>query len=393
MTANPDQPWTDTLNWLQAQSRQLVAAARFRSKDGLAFYYPVPNGHYPWFYLRDFTYMYESAPELFPADEVRAVLEMIFRSIRADGWVPERITPEGEPIYRCHGLADVVDSGPFFVKLIHAYVTATGDHAFIAAHRDALVRALAVLPVETATGLVWIDPARPGTGYGFTDQIAKTGREFFCSLLVLEALDLLIPHLQSDPSSPALAGCRERRARLHEHLELLWDDATGLYLAASHDCRQPDIWGSVYACHLGVVTPERQARIVAWLGRERDRHLFRGQVRHLPAPDTWQRLIPPWDESLKAGEFQNGAYWATPSGWYAETSDNVTPGAGAAFLIELVEAMRAFGAWEWADGGGQGCNAGNLSSVLLPYASAKRLDARRPVTPPASSPRSRQTAP
>ncbi|MFI5355811.1 MAG: hypothetical protein ACHQ4G_00605 [Opitutales bacterium] len=389
MTANIDQTWTETLDWLRAQSRQLVAAARFQALDGLVFYYPVPGGYYPWFYLRDFTYMYESAPEFFPAAEVRAVLEMIFRCARPDGWVPERITSAGEPIYRCHGEADVIDSGPFLVKLVHAYVTATGDHRFAVTHLEALVRALAVLPVETETGLVWIDPARPGTGYGFTDQIAKTGRELFCSLLVLEALDRLAPWLESGPPSKHLTWCRERSARLRRHLDLLWDAGAGLYLAASHDCRQPDIWGSVYACHLGIVAPETRARIVAGFGRERPRHLLRGHVRHLPEPETWQRLIPPWDQTLKAGEFQNGAYWSTPSGWYAEALESVTPGAGADYLIELVAGLREFGVWEWIDRSGRGRNAGNLSSVLLPYASAKRLDARRRLSPPASSPRGR----
>jgi len=72
----------------------------------------------------------------------------------------------------------VVDSGPFLVKLMAAYLEQEPDLEFLRGHLPRLTKALAAVPTEAATGLAWVDPAQPHTAYGFTDTIAKTGREF-----------------------------------------------------------------------------------------------------------------------------------------------------------------------------------------------------------------------
>jgi glycogen debranching enzyme len=113
---------------------------------------------------------------------------MLLTKLRSDGWAPEKVSIDGHAIYRCHGNGDVVDSGPFFVKLVSAFADATGDSELVRTNLDEFWRMLEVLPHEKETGMVWIDPQNPHTGYGFTDTIAKTGRELFCSLLVFEAL-------------------------------------------------------------------------------------------------------------------------------------------------------------------------------------------------------------
>lgn len=338
-------------------------------------YYPVIGGDvYPWFYLRDFTYMYASAPEFFPPHEVRPLLAMLLSKIRADGWAPERITDKGEPIYRCHGLGDVIDSAPFFVALFNAYAKQTGDDDLIRPNLDAFWKMLAVLPQEPETGLIWIDPRHPQTGYGFTDQIAKTGRELFCNLLVFEALRTLGEWATRCGQASLGERCAAWRARIQENLSLLWSDADGMFLAASVDCRQFDIWGSVYAYGLGIATPAQNRAMAAWSIANRSRFEYRGHLRHLPEPEFWQRIIPPHEMYCTPGKFQNGPYWSTPSGWFALLLEAETPGAGVEFLCDLVKTFQEIGIWEYITPNG-GLTRDNLSSALLPYAAFKQLAA------------------
>jgi hypothetical protein len=363
--------------WLGEQARKQLARARFTSPTGLILYYPVADGQaYPQFYLRDFVYMYESAPEFFPANEVRPVLEAVLRETRADGWAVERIAADGKPIYRAHGEGDTIDSGPFAVSLVKAYADATGEDEIARQNLDKLCRMLAVLPVEKESGLIWVDPGHSHTAYGFTDCVAKTGRELFCSALVFEALGTLEQWALRFGREERRAWCQEWRALIRKNLGLLWDEQSGMFFAASKDCRQIDVWGSIYACHARAATPEQQERVVGWLAANRNQFEYLGHIRHLPTPDYWERSIVAVAHLMKHGEFQNGAYWSTPSGWYAELLESANPGAGLQLLKELVAVFRDIGVWECIRPDGYRRINDNLSSVFLPYGAFKKIQNR-----------------
>jgi len=378
--------------WLQEQVQTALTQARFVFREGVTAYYPAVGGQcYPNCYLRDFTYMVEAAPEFIPPAETRALLALFLAHCREDGTAPEQIKADGRPSYVCHGPLPVVDSGPFLVKLMGAYLEQEPDIEFLRQNLPRLTNALTALPTEAGTGLVWVDPKRPHTAYGFTDTIAKTGREFFSSLLLFEAWGIVRglaerlgrgegeapaePFDRRAADSAAAATAAACRQQLSRSLDLLWSEEDGMYLAASVDCRQIDVWGSLYAVVVGAADPARRQRIGAWCAANRNRILFRCQVRHLPAPGSWQRVIPgPGLEPLQQpGCFQNGAYWATAAGWYAELLESLQPGAGLAFLIELVREFQAHGIWECVGPDGYHRLENNLSSMMLPYRSFKRI--------------------
>ncbi len=365
--------------WLRESVQTALARARFVFREGIVAYYPAAGGEaYPNCYLRDFTYMVESAPELIPAAETRALLALFLAHCREDGTAPEQIKAAGHPTYVCHGPVPVVDSGPFLVKLMAAYLDQELDTEFLRQHLARLIWALTALPTEAETGLVWVDPERPHTAYGFTDTIAKTGREFFSSLLLFEAWGIIHGFGERLGDRNTASTAEVYRSRLARNIEQLWSEPDGMYLAASVDCRQIDIWGSLYACAIGAADATRRQRIGAWCEANRDRILFRNQVRHLPAPDTWQRVIPgPGLEPLqRPGCFQNGAYWATASGWYAELLESQQTGAGLAFLGELVRGFQTHGIWECVGPDGYNRLENNLSSMMLPYRSYKHILSR-----------------
>ena len=108
----------------------------------------------------------------------------------------------------------------------------------------------------------------------------------------------------------ATGACR----RIEENLDVFWDDAKGAYLAATRDCRQVDVWGNAYALHLGLPLGPNQRRVLRFLATQLDRYVWHGQVRHLLKGEYWDRQLTP----VPRERYQNGAYWATASGWVLE---------------------------------------------------------------------------
>ncbi len=358
---------------LQGLVSRLLGQARRDHPLGVTAYTPAAFGEaYPALYLRDFTYMAESAPEFVPLEHVRAVIALLVRHLSVEGLCPERITNEGEVIYVCHGGRPVTDSPLFLAKLCQAYARHGGDLAFLAEVYPALVRTLATVNTEPSTGLVWIDPATPHTAYGFTDTIAITGRHLFCSLLLFEACGIMSGLATRLDRKADAAAYRSRAEHLRDCLALLWSPEHQLFLAGSQDCRQADVWGSAYAGVIGAVDHTRREAIARSLWARRDRFLLRGQVRHLLLPECWQRRVIEADWTAP-GEFQNGAFWGTATGWVAEMFETISPGAGLALLRELVADFNAHGVWECIGPNGYLRVPNNLSSVCLPYASWKKL--------------------
>ncbi|HNC24393.1 MAG TPA: hypothetical protein PLU52_09315 [Opitutaceae bacterium] len=371
-TQAPDDPDFRKLQQLVAT---LLGQARRAHPLGVTAYTPAAFGEaYPALYLRDFTYMAESAPEFMPLEHVRAVIALLVRHLSVEGLCPERITNEGEVFYVCHGGRPATDSPLFLAKLCQAYAGNGGDPGFLAEVYPALVRTLSTVPTEPTSGLVWIDPSTPHTAYGFTDTIAITGRHLFCSVLLAEACGILAGLAAQIGRTADVAGHRARAERIRAGLSLLWSPEHQLFFAGSRDCRQADVWGSAYACVTGALEPSRRQEVARSLLAKRERFLLRAQVRHLLTPENWQRRVIEADWTAP-GEFQNGAYWATASGWMAEVFESASPGAGVGLLRELVADFNAHGVWECIGPDGYTRVANNLSSVCLPYASWKKLRA------------------
>ncbi len=356
---------------LQELVAHLVRNARRPHPFGVTAYTPAAFGDtYPALYLRDFTYMAESAPECIPKKHVRDIIALFIANLSPAGLCPERISNDGEVIYVCHGGRPAADSPLFLLKLCAAHPRHGGDPAFLAQILPDLARTFATVPVEPATGLVWIDRAAPHTAYGFTDSIAITGRHLFCSLLRFEACGILAD--LSERFGHNAESWRQQAAQIRKNLDLFWSPDQALFLAGSQDCRQADVWGSAYACVIGAVDDARRDMIAASLFAKRERYLLRGQVRHLLLPEFWQRLIGA-EEWAGPGRFQNGPYWGTATGWVAEVLEHAAPGCGVALLRELVADFAAHGVWECIGEDGYARVANNLSSACLPYASWRKL--------------------
>ena len=239
LTSSAAEEATD-LAWLRNKTRQLLVGCRVQANDGTWLYTPDGKGNYRALWTRDFAYMVENAGDLMPRDEVEACLRYLIKGIRADGAAPDRVQPDGLAVYVGgpvdHPLGEPnLDNPPFLVIAVDTHLKRLPRKEAEALFREwatALDKAMEWIP-RGASGLVWNDPEKPHSPYGFTDTIGKTGELFFESLLDWTASRRLEDWHQRIGNKNQARKHRDRAELIERNIGLLWDDKAGAFLAAT----------------------------------------------------------------------------------------------------------------------------------------------------------------
>lgn len=320
---------------------RLIEGCKKAAFDGTVLFTPDAVGNYDALWIRDFGYMTEYCGDLMDAGEIRGCIEYTLRGQRSDGWIPDRMESGGDAVYAAGAKGTPVgkanlDNTPFLVFAVDALLDMVSEDEakeLFARWYPALDRGMDVLPLSPE-GLIWNDPEDPHSPYGFTDTVCKTGRLFMESVLYWRACRKL-------EKLHGLFGSMERSLRYGENARLveerlpdLFDREAGVFPAAELDCRQTDVWGMLYALDVGFPFPnEIRGAMERWLMDNRSRYLYKGQVCQLPNGAPWEKLLI----EVPAGEYQNGAYWATASGWVLRFFRERDPGFFERILGELLE--------------------------------------------------------
>ena len=363
------------LSWLTETTSELLGGCRVRADNGIWLYTPDGKGNYRALWTRDFAYMVENAGDLMPRAEVEACIRYLIHGIRADGAVPDRVQPDGVAVYVGgppeHPLGEPnLDNPPFLVIAVDEYLKRLPRQQAEALFREwaaPLDQAMAWIPRSSA-GLVWNDPAKPHSPYGFTDTIGKTGELFFESLLDWTASRRMAEwHRRIGNREPA-AKHRQRAKAIERNLGVLWDAKAGAFLAATKDCRQLDIWGNAYAIWLDFPLGGKRKPVLRFLATNHERFVWRGQVRHLLAGEHWQRLLAP----VQPERYQNGAYWATASGWMMFALSRTDSQLALKMWSDLITDFQAGGVCECVNEGYRQLPS-YVVSAANPLAAARRL--------------------
>ncbi|WP_165226221.1 hypothetical protein [Aquisphaera insulae] len=363
------------VRYLEDATRRLLEGCRITAGDGTTLYTPDGKAHYRALWTRDFAYMVENAGDLIPARDVEACLRYLIRAQRDDGTVPDRVQPDGVAVYAAGapdhpvGLANL-DNPAFLVIAVDEHLRRLPESAARSLFDEwspQLDRAMAWVP-RNPGGLVYNDPARPHSPYGFTDTVGKTGELFMESLLDWTASRRLATRHQHAGRADRAEAYRRACRAIEEHLHVLWDDHEGAFLAATRDCRQVDIWGNAFAIHIGIPLADRRGRVLHYLANNQGRFVWRGQVRHLPRGEHWQRLLAP----VEPERYQNGAYWATASGWMIEAIASVDPPKARSMFEELLADFRSGGICECINVGYRQLDS-YVANATNPLAAARRL--------------------
>jgi hypothetical protein len=242
-------------------------------------------------------------------------------------------TPIYMPGYGTLGRNPVADGSQFAVDVAWHTFRKTRDTNLVAQTADKLIAGMKAVPRNPATGLVHIEPGaeRDRCPYGFTDSIQKQGDELFCSLLFVQASRQLADLLEAVGRRDEAAHWRGEAVQVTRNIrKVFWNSKIGLFHAATVVCNQPDIWGSAFAVCLGVADPKQAQAIARYFKEHYGEIVKRGQLRHLPGGMLWEAT------GTKPGTYQNGAYWATPIGWFVETLDRADPQLAGQTVVDLV---------------------------------------------------------
>jgi hypothetical protein len=413
----PEDKVTEAVSWLETEAHRIIRASMREMKDGTAAFPPQVGIGYEAFWLRDYEYALEGSIASFSDKELTDACRVFLRSLAADGAGVDCVKFDGTPIYKpgygSMGENPVADGSQFTVGVAFHTYRKTKDAKLLAEMLPLLVKTMGAVPRNPETGLVHIDPKRAWDRcpYGFTDSIRKQGDVLFDSLLYVQACRQLselfsssccdrvlqdgtggtpAPTARNQPK-PVAAGVppaglvegdlddesRKWKAEADRVAAsvrtVLWDAETGLFRAATVKCREHDLWGSAFAVFLGVSDADRTQAIARYFKAHYDQIVQQGQIRHLPGGVYWE-------QGCARDHYQNGAYWATPVGWFVYTLDLADSGLADRTILDMVADFKKHGACEWIFGKTRTL-PNYLASAALPLDGIRAMLERRKKAP------------
>ncbi|MBC8471058.1 MAG: hypothetical protein H8D56_16425 [Planctomycetes bacterium] len=367
---------SEAVEWLENESHRLIRASRRTMKDGTSAFPPQVGIGYEAFWLRDYVYTLEGSIESYSDKELLDAGRVFISSMRADGAGVDCVKFDGQPIYKpgfgTLGANPVADGSQFTVAAIwHTYKKA-GDLKFLKENIDALIRTMRSVPRNPKTKLVHIkDDDWDRCPYGFTDTVRMQGDVLFCSLLYVEAGRRLSELLDVVGRKEEAAGWKSEAEVVAGNIrEVFWDEQVGLFRAATIRCKEHHIWGSAFAVYLGVADKSQSMAIARYFKDNYSNIVQNGQIRHLPGGVYWELCV------ARRDTYQNGAYWATPTGWFVYTLDLVDPGLADRTVIDMVSDFKKNDACEWILGEKRRL-PNYLASASLPQAGIRAMIERR----------------
>jgi hypothetical protein len=338
---------SEAVSWLENESHRLIRASKRTMKDGTAAFPPQVGIGYEAFWLRDYVYTLEGSIDSYSDKELLDAGRVFISSMRADGAGVDCVRFDGHPIYKpgfgTLGANPVADGSQFTVAAIWHIYHKTGDLRFLKENIDALIRTMRSVPRNPKTKLVHIkDDDWDRCPYGFTDTVRMQGDVLFCSLLYVEAGRRLSELLDVVGRKDEAAGWKSEAEAVAGNIrEVFWDERVGLFRAATIRCKEHHIWGSAFAVYLGVADKGQSLAIARYFKDKYSQIVQNGQIRHLPGGLYWELCVTGRDT------YQNGAYWATPTGWFVYTLDLVDPGLADRTVIDMVSDFKKGGVCEW----------------------------------------------
>lgn len=366
----------EAVGWLEQEAHRIIRASERTMDDGTAAFPPQVGIGYEAFWLRDYAYTLEGAAEAYSKQELTDACRLFVRSMRADGAGVDCVKYDGTPIYKpgygTMGRNPVTDGSQFTVSVAWYTWKKTGDQELLQVIIEPLIKTMHAAPVNPRTHLVHIipGPGRERCPYGFTDTAHKEGDLFFSSLLYVQAARQLSEMLEALKRMQEAAEWDQVAEKVSKSIRnVFWDQEAGLFRAATVKCREHDIWGSAFAVYLGVADPDQSKTIARYFREHYDGIVQHGQIRHLPAGVYWE-------EGCEPDTYQNGAFWATPTGWFVYTLDIEDPDLADQTIIDMVNHFREHGACEWIFGSTRKL-PGYLASAALPLAGIRKMLERR----------------
>ncbi len=354
----------EELTFLHCMARDVLEASRVKPGSNGGGAWPLTNScgfalvtpgkdTYKAFWVRDFSMALDSG--LIRGEEIRQHLLLICQvqnggqdlhlahGLRVPAWaVPDHINYDGRAVWfpgtyssgedqgtGTFGRIPPIDDHYELVHIAFALWRTTRETRFLSTVVGGLTvferveQAFASPVIDPASGLVQTTEADRAVGFGFCDAEEHTGKLLFASLLRYRAAGELAELAHALGRGQRAGDYRAIQKVIGAHIAETFGASSeiGGWLRASTGLsRQADVWGTLYALHLGILEPAVAARARKTVADavKTGTITLEGAVRHVPtnldfSPTTaWERSVAP------VNTYQNGAYWHTASGWLLE---------------------------------------------------------------------------
>jgi len=353
------------LSFLRDMTRDMVEASRVKPGSNGGGRWPLTNtcgftlvtpgkDTYTAFWVRDFSLAVDSG--FITAEELRNHLLLICKAqnrpaelrlangLHVPPWaIPDHINYDGRPSYYpgtyasgqdqgngAFGRVPPIDDHYEFVHIAHACWKGTGDASLFEAEVKGatvwtrLEKAFASPTTDPGTGLAETTEADRAVGFGFCDAEIHTGKLLFASLLRYRAAGELAELASALGRPERVDGYRRVQRVIRANLAHTFADPErrdGWLRASTGLSGQPDVWGTLYALHLGLLDRARAAAARATVvdAVRRGTITLEGAVRQVPTDRDFSQTTA-WERSLSpVNTYQNGGYWHTASGWLIES--------------------------------------------------------------------------
>jgi len=382
----------------------------------------TPGGNYPALWVRDLAMSLECG--LIGPDEILPQLRLIARcqngaeerrlksgAIVPPFSIPDHISLAGGAVFYPGTYSSGEDQGAdpwgplppvddhyYFIHIAWSLWRATRDGAFLPESIndmplfDRLRQAFAAPRVDPATGAVIATSTRRAVGFGFQDTVHLLGSMSFATLLRWQAANELA-ELCTAARAPELSEqYRVTAKQIATHLVPVFCNlgAFGGWLgAATEVSKEPDVWATLYALHLGVLPADaarraRQTVVDAVKGDKAHNIEYQGAVRHVPVDRDFSQKTA-WERCVAShNTYQNGAYWHVPTGWLIQALHAVDPELSQQVLGRFIQHLRDN---DFRKGGGRGApwecfgldskgaqNPVYMASVAVPLGVLQRIN-------------------
>lgn len=301
-------------------SARLLNACKKKAYNGTMIFTPDGVGNYDALWVRDFAYMTEYCGDIMENGDIKRCIEFIMDGQRDDGWFPDRVEASGEAVYAAGAKGSPVgeanlDNTPFLVYAIYFYLKKLDfneSKRLFCEWKDRIIKGMDCIPIGK-TGLVFNESEKPHSPYGFTDTVCKEGNLYIESLLYWRACRFLSELFAEYCGNTEKSAEYDKKATaIEKEIYSLYDSKSGMFFAADKVCRQIDIWGALYMLFIGFpINKQCYETVCSWLLSNKTRYIYKGQICQLPDGEPWEKLLI----DVAPGEYQNGAFWATASGW------------------------------------------------------------------------------
>ncbi len=379
---------------------------------GFTLIMPGGRGGYPAFWIRDFAMSLESgcitADEMLQHLRLTALCQngstprLLKHNLRIPPFaIPDHVSFDGGAAFfpgsystgddqgnGTYGILPPVDDQYEFIHIAYCLWKSTGSTAFLRESingmtiLERLEAAFNTPTTDPQSGLVVTDDAQRAVGFGFCDAVYLTGEMLFPSLLRYRAAGELAELSPAAGNKQAVAGYRKIQSRISRSLVRTFAEPNridGWLMAATKVGRQADVWGTLYAVHLGALrgaAADRATETVINAVR-RGSIVYQGAVRHVPSDlnasreSCWVRTA-----GVAMNRYQNGAYWHTPTGWLIAVLQRHDRRLAAKIFSDYIDHLRTtdfrlgpghHGPWECFGPGGYAQNGVYMTSVTLPW--------------------------